>query len=85
MQLQGVLEPYGQDPASLQFWPRPSFVLAKLSGHHGGKMVISASGFPGGGLARKSTSSLQSQLKDGLPLMAHPEPVVVAGEWLSTG
>lgn len=48
-------------------------------------MVISASGFPGGGLARKSTSSLQSQLKDWLPLMAHPEPVVVAGEWLSTG
>ena len=49
-------------------------------------MAISASGFPGGGLARESSSPLRSQLKGWLPLMArlgshaHPEPVTVAGD-----
>lgn len=52
--MEGVLRPSAQDPASLQLWPQPSFVLAKFSGHHGGKMAISPSGFPGGGTARES-------------------------------
>lgn len=75
----GVLQPYGQDPASPRFWPPPSSVLAELSGHHGGKMAISASGFPGGGLARESISPLQSRLKGRQLLTAHPEVVTVAG------
>lgn len=41
-------------------------------------MAISASGFPGGGLARESISSLPSRLKGQQLLTAHPEPVVVA-------
>lgn len=75
----GVLQPYGQDPASPRFWPLPSSVLAEISGHHGGKMAISASGFPGGGLARESISPLQSRLKGRQLLTAHPELVTVAG------
>lgn len=75
----GVLQPYGQDPASPRFWPLPSSVLAEISGHHGGKMAISASGFPGGGLARESISPLQSWLKGRQLLTAHPELVTVAG------
>lgn len=42
-------------------------------------MAISASGFPGGGLARESISPLQSRLKGRQPLTAHPELVTVAG------
>ena len=42
-------------------------------------MAISASGFPGGGLARESISPLQSRLKGQQLLTAHPEVVTVAG------
>lgn len=81
MQLEGVLGPYGQDPASLQLWPQPSFVLAKFSGHHGDRMAISTSGFPGGGLARESTvyCPLKGWVYQGP--QAHPEHVAVAGAW----
>lgn len=40
--MEGVLEPYGQAPASLQLWTQPSFELAEFLGHHGGKMAVSA-------------------------------------------
>ena len=41
-------------------------------------MAISASGFPGGGLAMESISSLQPRLQGQQLLTAHPEPITVA-------
>lgn len=46
-------------------------------------MAISASGCPGGGLARAGTSSLQCWLQGWAYLgsYAHPKSVLVAGGW----